>query len=106
MEDEIFIIVMLGLIAIGLTIDIGISYAIAKAKGQMPLGLWLGLLLGPLGWLITALLPTITPPAPQPSRMRAGFRPCPACGKGIRTASLKARGNVCPWCGVEFDVEF
>jgi hypothetical protein len=58
------------LLAIVLVICAVVGYYISVQKSRDPVeGVALGCFLGPIGWLIAALLPTGTPPAaPVPSR--------------------------------------
>lgn len=71
---------------------------IGSVKGNTSRGLWLSLLLGPIGWIITAILPSEQPQQPQRgsynhSRARAG-RLCSMCGRANPQGSVK-----CTECG-------
>ena len=68
-----------------------IGILIARAKGRSELGgCTLGCLLGPLGWLILALLPSRVEHGIPPSEARR----CPYCAETIRAAA-----TVCRFCG-------
>ena len=70
-------------VVVGLGISAAIGYAIGKATRRAgPAGLWLGLLLGPLGWLLVLV-------------MADNRRRCPTC-KGALPDGTPAR---CRHCG-------
>lgn len=61
---------------------------IGSVRNNVARGVWLSILLGPIGWIITAILPT-----DQPSQQRDA-RPTFA-----RVANNQSRAKVCPLCG-------
>lgn len=94
---------------IGWFVNIVIGYYIGNIRRRPGLGVVLAMLLGPLGWLIVAVLPTAESPE-EPAhavrrpnqRYKDGFVPCPLCGQGINKSTLQQGINTCPWCGGEF----
>src|SRR6266853_1060083 len=79
----------------GAALSIFIGYKIGKMKGQGQAGAWLGLL-GPVGWIIAALLPQQGPKCPQClGIVPHGARKCLHCGSEIQS-SMPIE---CPYCG-------
>jgi uncharacterized membrane protein YfcA len=64
-----------------------VGYLIGKWKGRGTLGLWLGLLLGVIGWIIVAVLP-------DSQRVTGPSRRCPFCAEVVQPAAV-----VCKHCG-------
>ena len=58
-----------------------VGYAIGERKGNVATGIILGLLLGPIGWLVTAMC-------------FSNLRKCPFCSEDI-----KPDPKVCRYCG-------
>ena len=58
-----------------------VGYAIGERKGNVATGIILGLLLGPIGWLVTAMC-------------FSNLRKCPFCSEDI-----KPDAKVCRYCG-------
>lgn len=56
-----------------------IGAIVGRQTARQGIGCLLGLILGPIGWILVAMLDT---------------RPCPMCGKRIKKAA-----RVCPHCG-------
>lgn len=100
-------------ILIGYYIMVVIGYYVGRIRNRAGLGTLLAMLLGPLGILIVAVLPTATDPygevptrARRPNqRYKEGFVPCPLCGQGVNKSTLQPGVNTCPWCGGAFRVE-
>src|SRR4051812_44153716 len=81
MDDTFLIQLLCGWFVIGM-----IGAAIGQMKGRVGAGLFFGLLLGPLGWLLIA----------AGARGDAGkTKPCPFCAEQIQTAAV-----VCKHCGM------
>lgn len=76
-----------------------VGYAIGDARGRWALGFWLGLLLGPIGWILTALL---AGPA-QPENNDGPLVKCPECLGEVPALARKCRhcGSVLPWANPE-----
>ena len=73
---------LLVFIVCGIGVFGGIGYAIGDPKGRGFFGLWLGLLLGPIGWIVIGLLG------------REGVdqeRECPECLGSVPAAARKCR---------------
>lgn len=71
---------------IGITVASGVVGAlIGWIKGRWLAGLVWGLVLGPIGWLVVALLPS-------------GMQECPECGRRNQPGA-----KVCRHCGLHFD---
>lgn len=88
--------VLLVIIAIGCIIDTLIGAWIGSTKGRTSIGATLGLLLGPIGWIIIALLSEAQEPTTSrvTSRHASRGRPCQFCGV------LVTQGNsICTACG-------
>ena len=63
---------------------VGVGAFIGKSRGRAVLGSILGLCLGPLGWLITGLLPDRRPKCPEcHGLVDASARKCRHCGSAI-----------------------
>ena len=58
-----------------------VGYAIGERKGNVATGIILGLLLGPIGWLVTAMC-------------FSNLRKCPFCSEDI-----KPDAKICRYCG-------
>jgi hypothetical protein len=63
-----------------------VGYLIGKWKGRGTAGLWLGLLLGVIGWVIVAVLP-------DSERVTGPARRCPFCAEVVLPAAV-----VCKHC--------
>ncbi|MEO8461062.1 MAG: hypothetical protein ABI451_11080 [Dokdonella sp.] len=76
---------------IGLTIVCVVVGAwIGRFKGRTVAGAVWGAALGPIGWLVVALLPTKQHPCSRCARLvRDGVQRCPACGADQRTTAAK-----------------
>lgn len=70
-----------------------IGAMIGSSKGMGSAGFFLGLLLGPIGWIIVAVLQPSTATADRVA-VGEGRRPCPHCAEFIRPEA-----NVCRFCG-------
>lgn len=98
----------------------GIGYLIGNVKGRRDEGLWLGLLLGPIGWIIAiSLQEKKSGPAARIAR-RGGEWPmgtfraqpsgvklrCPNCGEeGYVPGISDVADIVCPTCQQKFEAE-
>jgi hypothetical protein len=94
METNYLIYIAVFIIAI--IADVLIGGWIGSTKGRRGMGQLLGLLTGPLGWLIVALLPPGSEDKTITIRSRHASRgiPCPLCSR------LVPQGNTsCPQCG-------
>lgn len=80
MGDSILYVVFLGLCSLALTF---IGWKIGQGRGRSQEGALLGFFLGPLGWVITLILPE-------------GGRKCPECFGVIPMAAKR-----CKHCGVD-----
>ena len=93
---DIIVLIYIAVFIIGAILNIVIGGIIGKAKGREGTGQLLGLLTGPLGWLIVALLPVATQQAVHRRTVSAHASrgtPCQMCGQ------LIPQGNVtCPQC--------
>jgi hypothetical protein len=70
--------------AIWVVVGALVGYLIGKSKGRGTAGLWLGLLLGPIGWLCAALM----------GDSERFARRCPFCAEAVQPAAV-----VCRYCG-------
>ena len=84
-----------------------IGRRIGSGKGHARAGWWLGLLLGPIGWLIVALIgPSSDSQAQQAVRntmavesaLSADSRACPWCAEKIKTSA-----RLCRYCNREIE---
>lgn len=85
-EIQIFVRFALAVAVLG-----GIGYACGSTKGRGPLGFLLGVLLGPIGWIIVLLLPhqdadQATYQCPEcMGRVPIIARKCMHCGSDLRS---------------------
>lgn len=92
-NDE-FLGVFWGALLVGLFIMGIIGVVVARAKNRSDAeGFWFGLLLGPLGLVIVALLPSRSSVEAEDS-----LRPCPYCAEKIQSAA-----RVCRFCNREVE---
>lgn len=92
---DIMLVIYLSVFIIGAVLNVLIGGWIGSAKGRAGMGQLLGLLCGPLGWLIVALLPAMqqTPTARASTLHASRGKLCPMCG------TLAPQGNtVCATC--------
>jgi len=91
-----------------------VGYAIGNTRGRAGLGVFLGLFLGPIGWLITFVLePADTHKCPHCGKaMSPGYKICGACGRERDIAyytchlckgTIRYRQSPCPNCGEAID---
>lgn len=79
-------------LVLGLVVCAGIAAIVAGTKGNSrALGCMFGLVLGPIGVLVTALLPA--------SDARPGMRICPVCAEPVRVEA-----KVCRYCLAQLPV--
>lgn len=93
---DIMVLIYLAVFVIGSVFNVLIGGWIGSTKGRAGMGQLLGLLCGPLGWLIVAVLPSMqqTPTARASTLHASRGKPCPLCGH------LIPQGNTtCPACG-------
>ena len=65
-----------------------VGLAIGRGRNNAMGGFWLGFLLGPIGWIITAVT-DYRPQCPAcASRINPGARICPACRSGVMVSPL------------------
>ena len=75
-----------------------IGYYIGQTKGRPTAGALLGLLLGPIGWLLLYVGPDISPKCPEcGGSVVAGARRCKNCG-----SELDRRGEIMDIDDMEF----
>jgi len=78
----------LGILGFSAVLGGGVGFAIGRTRNRESLGLLLGLLLGPLGWLIIAVMPADKPESEYP------LIKCPAC-----LGEIPAIASKCRHCG-------
>lgn len=100
-----------------------IGYSIGKPKNRGTDGLILGIILGPIGWLIAILQRPLGEKCPycggllnkgatccchcgrEVIKRRIPKVICPMCGAAIASSTLHKGENVCPYCAEPFVVE-
>ena len=102
-----------------------IGHSIGKPKGRAVDGLLLGLILGPIGLLIIALMGSNGSKCPHCGGMsnkgatvcchcgrdlyavkrRVAKVTCPMCGAAIVRSTLHKGQNTCPYCAEPFEIE-
>ena len=72
----------------------GVGQMIAARRGmRASKGILLGLLLGPIGWILLAVLPT-SDAEQERSHQRQGHKRCPQCAEWVKRGA-----KVCRFCG-------
>jgi hypothetical protein len=71
-----------------------VGQAIGARRGMRPIkGVLIGLILGPIGWILLALLPTSEEEQVRANRQQ-GRKRCPQCAEWVQRGA-----KVCPHCG-------
>jgi DNA-directed RNA polymerase subunit RPC12/RpoP len=87
-------------VVVGLIVCVAVGAAICQEKGRPALqGVLLGLLLGPIGVVICAILPRNVTALETSGLTSGAMRKCPYCAEPIRSEAV-----VCRYCGREIPV--
>ncbi len=107
-QDQLTVVILLWGV-----IGLAVGAAIGQRKGRAGAGAVLGLLLGPLGWLVVAVGPDLGPKCREcGGALAQGARKCMHCGSDVpeelRRASVRVEAGVlrCERCAKEYPSRF